>query len=144
MSVLVKDYLVDEIMNNRLGKVVAVYSWPKSLDTQRQRVVKLLPCEDLITKQAQFTDIFEKVIEESDPKEIVGYLANLWITTRLYSIFMDTFIASAAAQANFLDDSVEKMKKERLRVKNKYRKAKKGDIDKSLRETFSARMMLLK
>ncbi len=144
MAIHVKDYIVDEIMNNRLGKVVVAYSWPKSFDVQKQRVLKLLPCEDLITKQAQFTDAFEKVIEESDPKEVIGRLANLWVTTRLYSILMDTFIASASAQANFLDDSVDKMKKERVKVKTKYRKAKKGDIDKSLRETFSARMMVAK
>jgi len=35
-----------------------------------------------------------------------------------------------------------KMRKERDAVKMKYRKAKRGDIDKSLREVFSARMMV--
>ena len=90
------------------------------------------------------SEMMEKIIEESDPMEVIGYLSNLWITTRLYSILIDTVIASASAQANFLDDSLDKMKKEHVKVKMRFRKAKKGDIDKSLRETFSARMMTLK
>lgn len=142
MAVKVKDYLVDEIMNNRLGKVVVVYCWPKSMDTQRPRALKLLPCDELISKQSQFVSEFERIIEESDPIQIIGYLSHLWVTTRLFEIFIDTNIASAAAQAQFLDDSLDKMRKEEKKAKIKFRKAKKGDIDKSLRETFSARMMV--
>jgi ATP synthase F1 gamma subunit len=144
LAMQVKDYLVDEIMNGRLGKVIAVYSFPKSLETQRPKVLKLLPCDELISKQAQFVDIVESVIEESDPAQVIGYLANLWITTRLYEIFIDTTIASAAAQSNFLEESVDRMKKERRSMQMKFRKAKKNDIDKSLRETFTARMMVMK
>ena len=142
-AVAVKDYLVEQVMSGKVGKVVVVYSWPKSLEMQKSRAIQLLPCDDLISKQAQFVEKFANVIEESSSRDIIGYLSNLWITTRLYEIFVDTIIASAAAQANFLDDSLEKMKKERLKIKIKYRKAKKGDIDKSLRETFSARMVQL-
>ena len=144
MAIMVKDYLIDEIMNDRLGKVLVVYSWPKSFDTQQRKVLQLLPCVDLVKKQAQFVDIFDKVIEESDPMQVIGILSDLWITTRLYEIFIDTIIASASAQSSFLDDSLEKMKKEKQKTKMKYRKAKKSDIDKSLRETFSARMMVTK
>jgi ATP synthase F1 gamma subunit len=144
MAVEVKNYLVDEIANNRLGKIIVCYSWPKSFDNIRPRSLKLLPCDELISKQNEQVTVIEKVIEESSPREVIGYLAHLWVTTRLYEIFMDTFIASASAQANFLEDSVDKMKKERNKTKVRYRKARKGDIDKSLRETFSARMLTVK
>lgn len=144
LAMQVKDYLVEEIVSGRLGKVIAVYCFPKSLETQRPKVLKLLPCDELISKQAQFVDIVESVIEESDPAEVIGYLANLWITTRLYEMFIDTTIASAAAQSNFLEESVDRMKKERRAMQMKFRKAKKNDIDKSLRETFTARMMVMK
>ncbi|KKS44757.1 MAG: hypothetical protein A2Y04_04470 [Omnitrophica WOR_2 bacterium GWC2_45_7] len=143
-AILVKDYLIEEIMQGRLGKIIVCYAWPKDFDTQKQRCLKLLPCDELLTKQAQTANIIEKVIEESDPLEAVGYLSHLWVTTRLYELFMDTVISSAAAQAAFLEDSVDKMKKEKKKTLMKYRKAKNNDIDKSLRETFSARMMSMK
>ncbi len=143
-AVKVKDYLVDEIMNDRLGKVMVAYTWPKSLEIQKPRAIQLLPCVDLVSKQTQFVDKVERIIEESTPSNVIGYLSNLWITTRIYEILVDTLIASTAAQTNFLEDSLDKMKKERNKTKMKYRKAKKGDIDKSLRETFSARMMTTK
>jgi F-type H+-transporting ATPase subunit gamma len=137
----VKDYIINEVMNGRLGKVMIAWSWPKTIDTQKPRVTKLLPCEDLVAKQSQFFSEFEHIIEESNPSEVIGYLCNLWVTTRLYEMLMDTNIASAAAQAAFLEESVDKMKKERVKTRMKYRKARKNDIDKSLRETFSARMI---
>lgn len=143
-AILIKDYLVEEVMAQRLGKVMVCYSWPKNFDTQKPRSIKLLPCDDLVTKQSQFTSEYEHIIEESDPSDVVGFLSNLWVTTRLYEILVDTYIASAAAQSAFLEDSVDKMKKERVKASMKYRKARKSDIDKSLRETFSARMMSMK
>ncbi|HNV24216.1 MAG TPA: hypothetical protein PKH98_04940, partial [Candidatus Omnitrophota bacterium] len=141
MALQVKNYLIDEIMNKRLGKVVVIYSWPKTLDVQKERVVNLLPCKELISKQVQFVDFYEKAIWESEPVNIIGYLANLWVTVRLHEIFLESNIAAAAALASFLEESVDKMKKEKIKAQMKYRKARKNDIDKSLRETFSARMM---
>ncbi|MBF0385633.1 MAG: F0F1 ATP synthase subunit gamma [Candidatus Omnitrophica bacterium] len=143
-AVAVKDYLIDEVMNGRMGKVIVCHTFPKTFDTQRPRRVKLLPCDELITKQTQFATEFSNVLEESEPKEIIGFLSNLWVTTRIYEMLIDTLIASAAAQAKFLEDSVEKMKKERQKSAINFRKAKKSDIDSSLRETFSARMVAQK
>jgi len=143
-AVAVKDYIIEEIMNNRIGKVLVCYSWPKNFEVQKTRLIKLLPCDELILKQSQYVDEFEHIIEESDPKEIVGFLANLWVTTRLYEIFMDTNIASAAAQANFLEESIDRQNKNLKKTKLRFRKARKEDIDKALRETFSARMVAMK
>lgn len=142
MALELKDYIVKEIMENRLGRAVICHSWPKSFEVQRPRVTRLLPCDDLIQKQGNFSEEFSNLIEESNPIEILGFLSNLWITTRLYEIIVDTTIASAAAQSSFLEERVEKMRKEVAKTKLRYRKARKGDIDKSLRETFSARMMV--
>jgi F0F1-type ATP synthase gamma subunit len=106
--------------------------------------VKLLPCKDLLPKQAQTIEKFRKVIEESDPSDMAGYLADMWLSSKIYEIFFDTNLAAAAAQTQQLDNSLGKMRKERDVIKLKYRKARRGDIDKSLREIFSARMMVAK
>ncbi len=142
LSLQIKDYLVEQIMAKRLGKVIAIYPWPKNLNLIKSRVVKLLPAEDLLDKQADFAQLMERIILESEATSIVGYLANLWVSTKIYEMLFDTSIAAAAAQSQQLENSLKKMNKEKAAVKVKYRKAKKGDIDKSLREVFIAKLML--
>ncbi|MCD4779205.1 MAG: F0F1 ATP synthase subunit gamma [Candidatus Omnitrophica bacterium] len=140
-ALAVKEYIVDEIMGGRLGRIIIYYAFSKSFETIKQKSLHLLPCVDLLEQQKEQVQIVEDVIIESNPNDILGYLANLWVITRMYEIFMETLIAAAAAQSQFLDDSVDKQKKEKKKTLMKFRKAKKSDIDKSLRETFSARMM---
>lgn len=144
VSVQLKDFLVSQIMEGKIGKVLVVYPWPKDLQTVKARVVKLLPCDFIVQQQKQEVEQFTKVIEESDPLDIIGYLANLWTSSKIYEIMFDTSIAAVSAQSQQLETSVGNVRKEATNVKLKYRKARKGDIDKSLREVFSSRMMAIK
>ncbi len=144
VSIEIKDYLVKEILEGRIGKVVLIYPWPKDYTVIKPRAVKLLPCEDLLPPQRQSVERFKQVLEESDPVDMIGYLADLWLSSKIFEIFYDTNLAAASAQTQQLDNSLGKMRKERDVVKLKYRKARRGDIDKSLREVFSARMMVVK
>jgi ATP synthase F1 gamma subunit len=144
VAVDIKTYLVKEVVEGRIGRVIVVYPWPKDYTVIKPRAVRLLPCEDLLPKQSQSVQKFRQIIEESDPVDMVGYLADLWLSSKVYEIFFDTNLAAAAAQSQQLDSSLGKMKKEQGVVKLKYRKARRGDIDKSLREVFSARMMVAK
>ncbi len=143
ISLEIKDYIVKEVMEGRVGRVVVVYPWPKDYTVIKPRAVKLLPCESLLPVQENTGEVKE-VIEESDAVDMIGYLADLWLSSKIYEIFFDTNLAAASAQTQQLDNSLGKMKKEREAVKLKYRKARRGDIDKSLREVFSARMMAQK
>ena len=144
VAIDIKTYLVKEVMEGRAGRVTIIYPWPKDYTVIKPRAVKLLPCEDLLPKQTQTIESFRQVIEESDPVDMTGYLADLWLTSKIYEIFFDTNLAAASAQTQQLDGSLTKMRKEREVVKLKYRKAKRNDIDRSLREVFSARMMATK
>lgn len=144
VSLEIKEYFVKEIMEGRLGRVIGVYPWPKDYTIIKPRAIKLLPCESLLPQQTQVVESLKQVIEESDPIDMTGYLADLWLSSKIYEIFFDTNLAAASAQTQQLDNSLGKMRKERDVVKLKYRKARRGDIDKSLREVFSARMMAIK
>ncbi|MEI8011024.1 MAG: F0F1 ATP synthase subunit gamma [Candidatus Omnitrophota bacterium] len=143
-SVFLKDYLVDQVLNGHYGKVLVVYPWPRDLQTVRARVVKLLPTDFIFQKQVQTVEVVENVIQESDPLEVIGYLAGLWTSSKIYEIMLDTSISSVAAQSQQLDTSLINVKKDAGNVKLKWRKARKNDIDKSLRETFSSRLMTRK
>lgn len=141
VAVKIKDYVIDEVMEGRLGKISVVYPWSKNFNLQKPRTVKLLPCDELLTKQAEFVDSIEHVIEESDPIDIIGYLADMWMVCRIYEILHDTSISEAAAQSQQLEASVQKMKKDKKGIAAAFGKAKKGDIDKGMREVFTSRMM---
>lgn len=140
-AVHMKNYLIEEIMADRIGKAIVIYPWSKNFLVQKPRVVKLLPCEELLTKQADFVDSIERVIEESDSVDIIGHLADMWVVCRLYEMLHDTSISEAAAQSQQLEGSLQKMQKEKKGMQLSFNKAKKSDIDKSMREVFTARMM---
>ncbi len=144
LSIRVKDYLIKEILEDRVGKVVVVYPWSKTFAYQKPRTVSILPCEELLTKQAEMVDEIEAVIQESDPVDIIGYLADMWVVCRVYEIMHDTSISEAAAQSQQLEKSIQRMKKDKKSVGMSFLKAKKGEIDKSMREVFTARMMTKK
>lgn len=145
LSVMIKDYVVENVMNGSIGRCLCIYPWPKEMGVVRARVVKLLPCEFIVQQQQehqeQSIENFDRVIEESDPVDIIGFLADLWLSSKLYEIMFEMSLAAASAQTQQLETSVDKMKKESDVVKLRYRKARKTDIDTSLRETFVAKLM---
>jgi ATP synthase F1 gamma subunit len=141
MAVRIKEYVINEIMEDRLGKIFVCYPWSKTFNLQRPRTVKLLPADELLTKQADFVDTVEQVIQESDPIDIIGYLADMWVTCRLYEILHDTTISESAAQSQQLESSLQRMRKDKKGIATAFKKAKKGDVDKSMREVFTSRMM---
>ncbi len=142
VAIEVKDYMIDEVMNDRLGKINVIYPWSKNFMVQKPRLIKLLPCDELLTKQADFVDSIEKVIEESDPIDIIGFLADMWLVCRVYEMLHDTTISEAAAQSQQLEGSLQKMQKQKKGISMAFNKAKKSDIDKSMREVFTSRMMM--
>lgn len=141
VAVNVKDYLYTEIMERRMGRALVIYPWSKNFMVQKARIVKLLPCDELLSKQEEFVDNIERVIEESDPVDIIEQLSSMWLVCRFYEMLHDTTISEAAAQSQQLEASLDKMQKSKKGIKMAFQKAKKGDIDKSMREVFTSRMM---
>ena len=141
VAINVKDYLYSEIMEGRMGRALVIYPWSKNFMVQKARIVKLLPCDELLSKQEEFVDNIEHVIEESDPVDIIEQLSSMWLVCRFYEMLHDTTISEAAAQSQQLESSLDKMQKSKKGIKMAFQKAKKGDIDKSMREVFTSRMM---
>ncbi|MFC1704490.1 F0F1 ATP synthase subunit gamma [Candidatus Omnitrophota bacterium] len=140
-AIEIKDFIIDQVEQGKLGKVYAVYPRAKSLNLIKPTVTKMLPSEELITKQQGIKDTVEKVIVESDPNDIINYLAGLWLTCRIFEMLEDAIIASYAAQSQHLESSLERLKKEKKGLVISFKKAQKSDIDQSLREVFTSSLM---
>jgi ATP synthase F1 gamma subunit len=133
-----KDEIIRKVHEGEIGKVFAVYPRAMSLEFIKPFSVKLLPSEELITQQQDLKDVVEKVIVESELNSIIDYLADIWLTCRLYEMLEDCVIAGFAAQSQQLEASLERLKKDQKGLVAGFRKANKGDIDQSLREVFTA------
>jgi ATP synthase F1 gamma subunit len=143
-TLMIKEYIIKEVIEGRLGKVFAVYPFAVNFNTIKPKVIKLLPSEELLAQQKEIKDTVEKVIVESAPGNIIGYLANLWLTSRIFEILEDCVIAGFAAQAQQLEAAMDRLKKEKKGFALTYKKAKRADIDKSLKEVFTAILMMKK
>ena len=138
IMLLVKDYLVNQIMERKIGKVYIIYPKAINIDWVEPKMVKLLPAEELLSAQVASKDKVEKVIIESDLNYIIHYLADIWLSCRLYEMLEDCSTAGYAAQQQQIGAGLNRMQKEKKGLVLAFRKARRADIDKSLREVFTA------
>ena len=147
----IRDYIVKEVSEKRIGKVVVVNPRPISFTQQTIDTFNLLPCGDLFDKTAQseiarhsggriqlVTDA-RKVTVESSFSDMVEYLAGVWVASKLFEVFEDSKLAEFAARAMHLEDSVQKLEKEHKKLKHQCFRAAHEMVDKSMRESFSSR-----
>jgi len=151
-AVEIKDYVMEEVMERRMGKVVLAYPKALSFSSQSIEIINILPCGELFDVDAESevaqrtagTGILadaRKVVIESSFHDILEYLAGVWVTSKLFEVFEDSKLAEFSARAMHLEGSMQKVEKEHAKVKHKVFKAVHELIDKGMRESFSAKMI---
>jgi len=150
-SVVIKDYLMREVGERRMGRVVVAAPRALSFSAQEIQVVDLLPCGILFEREHQeaealarqgvkrFLKDARKVIVESTYEDMVTYLAGIWVTSRLYELFEDGKLAEFGARAMHLEGSLQKVEKEYGTVRQRVTKATHELVDKGMRESFAAK-----
>lgn len=149
-SVVIKDYLMQEVKEKRIGKLIVAYPKARSFSSQTIDVIDLLPCGELFDKEVEsevmkpvgvrrFLAGAREVIVESSYDAMVEYLAGVWVTSKLYEVFEDGKLAEFSARAMHLEGSLQKVEKEYSIVKRKCTKASHELIDKGMRESFAAK-----
>jgi len=143
MAVQIKDYIFDKLKNNKIGGVYAVYPKARTISLVKQSAEKIFPPEDLLSRKKEIDkeQILEQVIFESDADKIIAKLSGIWLSFRILQILEDLSLAGYAAQAQQLDAALETLKEMKKVKIRKYRKARKSEIDKALREVFTAVLM---
>lgn len=152
-AVEIKDYVVKEVVEKRMGKLVVAYAKPLSFTSQTIDVVNLLPCKELFdvgtvgeveeaqTGTKKWIAHAQKMIVESAFSDMLEYLAGVWITSKLFEVFEDSKLSEFSARAMHLEGSLQKVEKEYKKVKHHVSKATHELIDKGMRESHSAKMI---
>ena len=146
-SVEAKDAIVKLVIEGKIGRVVAVYPFAINLNVIKSKTAILFPSTEVFEEakqeniQENIQEVFEPMLVESDKKEIIGYLASVWLTCRIYELLMNAGCSSFAAQAQQLDSAADRLKKDKMFLGMALRKSRKADISKSLSEVFASRMM---
>lgn len=146
----IRDYIVEEVKEKRIGRVVVVHPRALSFTQQTVDTVPILPCGVLFDKSSdseitrrtgvmkQIADA-RKVTVESSYQDMVEYLAGMWVASKLYEVFEDSKLAEFAARAMHLEDSSQKLSEEHKKLKHQCFRAAHEMVDKSMRESFSSR-----
>lgn len=149
-SVVIKDYLMREVKEKRIGKLLVAYPRALSFSSQTIEVINLLPCGELFDKEVvsevskhvgtrRFISEAREVVVESSFDDMVEYLSGVWVTSKLFEVFEDGKLAEFSARAMHLEGSLQKVEKEYKKVKQKCFKATHELIDKGMRESFAAK-----
>lgn len=159
----IRDYIVGEVVARRIGRVSLVYPHPISFTQQTIETIRILPCADLFdaaggvvagaaaepsgaapgagepAPKNPLLRAAREVIVESSFDDMVRYLAEVWVASRLYEVFEDSKLSEYAARAMHLEGSVQKLEKDLKHLRHRCFRAAHELVDKGMRESFSSR-----
>ncbi len=132
-----RDYIVEEEFNERLGALRIFYPYATSIMTQRIMALQLLPF-----KRAQRKEILApfEVIEESSLGDVAGYLIYILLGQKFYEIFGLSRLAEVAARFIHLEESGYKLDEIEGQLRLQYFRQRHELIDRNMRELFAARL----
>jgi ATP synthase F1 gamma subunit len=132
-----RDYIVNEELNQRLGPIKIFYPFATSIMTQRIQSLQLLPFSS--TKAEKKSDISDTVMESS-LEDIVRYLIYLFLGHRFFEIFGQSRLAEMAARFTHLEESGHKLEDMEKQLRLQYFRQHHELIDRSMRELYAARL----
>jgi ATP synthase F1 gamma subunit len=137
LAMQLRDYIINEEFNHKLGGLKVVYPYAASLMNQRIQIEQLLPYTGAKKEKLAIT---EEIIMESSAGEIAGYLVYLLLGQKFYEIFGFSRLAEMAARYVHLEDSEDKLEKMEQELRLQYFRQRHELIDRNMRELFAARL----
>lgn len=137
-----RDYLVEQVIKARLGSVVLFYPKPLLFVVQQVEMVKLIPFTELFKREEKTASGEGAPILESSLNHIAEYLAALWLEHLLYDIFEESKLSEFAARAMYLEGSYQELEHTNIDLRFKYFRACHELVDKNMRETFAANILI--
>jgi len=135
-----RDYIMKEEVELRLGKLKVIYPYPISIVAQRVQTLQLLPFvqsgpDNLVQEAAP-----AEMIKESLVEDIAGFLVFLLLGHKFHEVFGLSRLAELSARFVHLEDSKTKIEQLNKQLRLQYFRQRHEMIDRNMRELFAARM----
>lgn len=157
----IRDYIVDEVLNRRIGPVKVVYPVAISMKIQQVGLLNLLPSAEWKKNTAAPVSPAESgralkgppgaglpgvhrqaagdLLLETSPDDLIEYLTSLWLGQKIFDVLQLSRLAELAARIIHLEESSQKIKEIDKKLQLQYFRARHEIIDQQMRELFTAR-----
>lgn len=139
----IREHILPLILDGKCGRFIVVYPKPISLAVQKVTIETMLPCEGWLGSYTQ-TSGDEDMIWESEPRDVLSYVATFWVEHRLAEIFAMSQVAELGARVMHLEGSYQEVTRQGKKLKLQYHRARHEIIDRSMREVFSSQLLFNK
>ncbi len=143
-----RDYILTSGLEGKSGRLVMVYPRPVSFLIQTVEALPILPCTELlfmerkeIKRRHEELRPGQEVLCDSDLGHLIEYLVTTWITEKLLEVLEDARQAELSAKAVRLEESYQTLLDARKKLTHEYHRTHHEQLDKGMRETFSAQIM---
>lgn len=140
-AVRLKDFIVRQVLEQKMGRVIVSYAHPVSFTYQKPQIIDLLPCAELFEREKELLADPRRVIVESSFDKILERLVEMWITYRLYELFEDSQLSEFAARTQRLEESYDTLQRQGKSLRFRYFRSRHEKMDKGIRETFAATLL---
>lgn len=137
-----RDYIIEEVSEGRLGVLKIIYPHPISVISQRVQTIALLPISQAVHMRGapQEKAAFDGLILESSTDNILKYLAYIFLGNKLSDILSLARLAELSARFVHLETSKSKIEQLNKQLRLQYFRQKHELADRNMRELFAARL----
>ncbi len=136
-----REYMSQLILDGQAGSFLVVYPKPVSMAVQKATVETMLPCKEWLSGQVNSTAPAEEIIWESEPRDVLSYVATFWVEHRLDEIFSMSRVAELGSRVMNLEGSFQEVVRQGKKLKLVYHRARHEVIDRSMREVFASQLL---
>jgi len=139
--VQLKEYVLKQRLSEEIGDLWLIA--PKTMGFGKQEIhsIKLLPAFDFAKlKDEVVLEKWQEVCIESNIENIMTYLVDTWLMSKLLDYAYESKLAEYSARTTHLEGSLDYLKNQIKQLSLSYNKARQGEVDTGMRETFAALM----
>jgi len=135
-----RDYIMQEELNGKLGELKIVYPYAMSIVSQQVKSLQLLPFNRHEQISSRVEDAVTDMICECPVGDILEYWTHLFLGQKFYQAFGMARLAELAARFSHLETSKGKVDQLNKELRLQYFRQRHEMIDKNIRELFCARL----